>query len=135
MLELTEHFAEILIVIAMLGLGCVVYLQWHELSRLRRMIRRERSDREQLESDLHALLACSRTIGERVQSHDTQQTSILKKLEAMDQQRDAGFHPAYQQIRKMLDTGVGIEDVARIYDLGTSEIDLLSRLKVHRNAA
>lgn len=135
MLEITDHLLEIFFFVALAALGCAIYLQRAELLRLRRMVRCERDDRQSLENDVAALLACSRNIGERVMNQDARQSGMLKKLDVIDLHREADDGSSYTQVQKMIEQGIGIDEVAEICNLRRGEVELLSHIASHRSAA
>lgn len=135
MLEITDHYFEIIACLALAGVCCANYLQRSALIRLRKMIRCERAERQALENDVQALLACSKNIGERVLSQDAKQHKMLKKLDVIDLYRDPNQGTSYDQVRKMVEQGIGLDEIAEICDLGRGEVELLSHIASHRTAA
>jgi hypothetical protein len=135
MLEVTDHVFEIVSGLALLGLCVAIYFQRLELIRVRTMIRCERVDRKELESDFAAVLSCSQTIGERIRSQGAKQHSILKKLDIIDQSRSTGEQQPYVQVHKLVEQGLGLEEIGEICNLARGEVELLSRFAAHRTAA
>lgn len=132
MLEITDYLFEIMIGLALLALCFTAVLQREELMRLRRLIRCEHRDRTTLGNDVAALLACSRNIGERLMTQDARQHKMLKTLDAY---RDPNAGSSYDQVRKMVEQGMAIDEIATICDLRRGEVDLLSHIASYRSAA
>jgi len=135
MLEITDYLFEIIVCAALGGLCLAIYLQRMELLRVRMMIRCERTDRQVLDNDVAALLACSRTIGERVRSQDARQHSMLQKIDVIDVNHDSNENTPYDQVHRLVEQGMEVEDIAKICNLRRGEVDLLSHIAVHRSAA
>lgn len=135
MLEITDYYFEIIACLALGGLCFANYLQRSALMRLCKMIRCERSDRLALENDVQGLLACSKNIGERVLSQDAQQNKMLKKLDVIDLYRDPSEGASYDQVHRMIEQGIGVDEIAEICDLRQGEVELLSHIASHRTAA
>ncbi|MFT4583467.1 MAG: hypothetical protein ACI915_000928 [Gammaproteobacteria bacterium] len=131
--------ADIFVVIAVLLFasisgGTIVVLR-AELLRLRTMIRCERADRQSLENDIGALLACSKTIGERVRSQGLRQNRLSEQLEVLDSHGGPEDVQLYDQVHRMIDQGMPVEQIANICNLRRGEVELLNHVAVHRAAA
>ena len=131
--------ADIFVVIAVLLFasisgGTIVVLR-AELLRLRTMIRCERADRQSLENDIGALLACSKTIGERVRSQGLRQNRLAEQLEVLDSHGGPEDVQLYDQVHRMIDQGMPVEQIANICNLRRGEVELLNHVAVHRAAA
>ncbi len=135
MLEITDFLFEIIACLAAAALCLAIYLQRVEQLRLRGLIRCERADREALENEVAALLACSKNIGERVTSQVAKQNSMLKKLDVIDLYRDSSESSSYDKVRKMMEQGFDLEEIANICDLRRGEMELLSQFTSQRTAA
>ena len=135
MLEFSNYLFEMVVCVALAAAGIGIYLQRAELIRLRRLIRCEHEDRQSLDKDVAALLACSRNIGERVRSQDARQNTMLKKLDIIDLHSDSSGRQSYEQVRRMVEQGMGIDEIAEICDLRRGEVDLLNHIASHRSAA
>jgi Protein of unknown function (DUF2802) len=135
MLEITDYLFGIAVCIVLLVLGFTMVLQREELRRLRRLIRCEHDDRLVLQNDVVALLACSRNIGERLVTQDARQHNLLKKVDIIDLHRETNDGSSYYQVRRMVEQGMGIDEITKICDLGRGEAELLSHVASHRSAA
>ncbi|MDA0824804.1 MAG: DUF2802 domain-containing protein [Proteobacteria bacterium] len=133
------EMADILVVIAPLLFvaiaGGMIFLLRAELLRLRTMIRCERADRQSLENDLGALLACSKTIGERVRSQDLRHNRLSEKFETLGSHREPEDVQMYDQVHRMIGQGMPVEQIANICNLRRGEVELLNHVAVHRTAA
>lgn len=135
MLELTAYGFEILISGTLIAMCAAIALQRTELVRLRTMVRCERADRRSLENDVVGLLACSKNIGKRVLDQDARQSRLLKKLDVIDLSNETEIAPSYKQVRKLIEQGLSIDEVADICDLRRGEVELLAHVASYRTAA
>ena len=133
--DLTVTVFDAVFGVALTALVWAVIQQRTEIRRLRRLIRAERDDRASLADDVAALLACSRNIGEKVRAQDRQQYTIARKLDVIDLYRETSGGGTYDQVRKMLQQGMSIDEIAEICDLQRGELELLSHIASHRSAA
>jgi hypothetical protein len=131
--------ADIFVVIAVLLFASIsggrIMVLRAELLRLRTMIRCERADRQSLENDIGALLACSKTIGERVRSQGLRQNRLSEQLEVLDSHGGPEDVQLYDQVHRMIDQGMPVEQIANICNLRRGEVELLNHVAVHRAAA
>jgi hypothetical protein len=135
MLEITEYLFEIISFAMFIGLSAAILAQRLAIVRLRDMLRSEHADRQALEQDFMGLLSCSRNIGKRVQSHDMTQVRVLKKLDVITHADLEDDGNSFAHVHKLVEKGLGIDEIGAIYDLGRGEMDLLNHIALHRSAA
>ncbi|MFT4562077.1 MAG: energy-converting hydrogenase Eha subunit C [Gammaproteobacteria bacterium] len=135
MFETAEIFTAVAIMLFVLVSVCTIILLRGELLRLRILIRCERADRQSLENDIAALLACSKTIGERVRSQDLRQNRMSEKLKVLDSHGKPEDVQLYDQVHRMIGQGMPVEQIANICNLRRGEVELLNHVAVHRTAA
>ncbi len=135
MLEITEYLFEIISFAMFIGLGAAIFTQRLAIVRLRDMLRSEHADRQALEQDFMGLLSCSRNIGKRVQSHDRAQITMLKKLDTIAHADLEDDTYSFAHVHKLVEKGLGIDEIGEICDLRRGEMDLLNHIALHRTAA
>ena len=135
MLEINDYLVDILACSATLAVCFAMILQGKSLSRLHRLFRSERDARGVLESDVAALLACSKNIGERLVSQGACQDNLRNKLDVIDLNRDSNSASSYGQVRKMIDQGMNLDEITQICDLSRGEVELLNHVASMRTAA
>lgn len=128
------HLAATAILLAMCValFGCFL-LQARRLRSLEHGLRREREAREELASDVLALLECSRELGGRVREHAARQKSVTDRLNRIAQQVDGSS--ALDHVERLLADGLGVDQIRRVCELSQGEAALLERWKKHRSVA
>ncbi len=102
-------------------------------SSLGKALQDERRERESLAYDLHALIACSKELGEEIRGYDGRQRSLAGKLNALAQQVDGA--QAVDQAERLMANGLGVEQITRMCALSRGEAALLERFKQRNQAA
>ena len=77
----------------------------------------------------------SRNMGERVLSQNARQNSMLKKLDVIDLNRDSSDTSPFINVRKLMEQGIDVDEIADICDLPRGEVELLSHFASYRSAA
>lgn len=85
------------------------------------------------QSELAALIACSRRIGERLNESERLQRTLQKQLDRL--QASGDDQAAVQQAMKFLRNGLALEEVTRLCELSQGEVEILQRLVSHQDAA
>ncbi len=89
---------------------------------------------ELLESDLSALLSCSRNIGDRIGDVERTDRTLQKQLDQLSYNRDDG-QVAIEHAMKLLASGQDMKEVTRICELSEGEVEILQNLSRYRSAA
>ncbi len=111
----------------------LVLRQGRRVDRLARELHAERRAREELARDLGALLACSREIGSHVRAQDRRQKAVMERVEEIaDAMEEA---PALKHVERLLEDGLGVEQIRRVCELSQGEARLLERWKQQRRVA
>ena len=127
---------EILIVVLTVIAAAMYALQYRQSRRLRALEsllaqHDERNDR--LNSDLTALLECSRRIGDRLGASERTQRIMQKQIDNV-QLGDEG-QLAIRHATKLLDNGSDLKEVTDICELTQGEVEILQNLSRHTKAA
>ena len=86
-----------------------------------------------LESELAALLVCSRKIAERLTDGERLQRALQKQIDTLHANDEN--HVNVQQAVKFLRNGVPIEEVTRLCELTQGEVEILQHVARHQRAA
>ena len=118
-------------------LAVLMSKQARMVQRLQHGANRETAFRIQLEQDLQALLVCSRSLAERFHEQTTRQQSLTTQVQSIAESSahngntPNGITDAY----RLLNEGLGVEQVAALCELSQGEAALLARWQQRRAAA
>lgn len=134
-----EHVVEQFSIIDALVIGLLVaaviglLLLWRSLRGMRRRLQERDGRIAAISEDLHAILECSRGLGQRMHQFDRQLAELNRRQEQVELQE--GGMPTAEKVLKLLKQGYSVEDIATICDLSLSEVDLISSLANYQSVA
>lgn len=105
------------------GLGVL----WHRQRTLQRLIAARDSQINELTTEVHALLASARGLGEQLQRGKQELGELELRVERMEM-TDGGENDVALKARQLLKQGYALEDIACVLDLSLSELQLLSAM-------
>ena len=100
---------------------------------LRAMLGSEHKELTVLKNDFDALLSCSQNLAYKIKEQGKMQQSIMQQIRSMETQDDGNLATAHAA--KLMDQGIGLDEISRICELTRGEVELLSRLAKYRKVA
>ncbi|MCP5145856.1 MAG: hypothetical protein H6978_13690 [Gammaproteobacteria bacterium] len=103
------------------------------IARQRRAIRSLEEMLTTARDDLKMALDCSRGLADRIRQHDRQLVDATRRLDNIDMVDTGGMQVS--KVISLFDQGYTVNDIARICDLTTTEVDLISSIARYRSVA
>ncbi len=122
-----------LLAVGLLTVAVVVSILSRRVRRLAGQLAGERVQREQIQNDLQALLACSRELGDRLREQLQKQRALGEQVKHL--RTDADQASPIEQAELLLEKGLSLEQISNLCQLSHGEAELLARWAKHRRAA
>lgn len=129
-------FADLCLATGLLLLGVLACWQTRRVRQLGRALAQAGTAHSTLEQEMHALLECSRALGQRVRDQQARQHALDTRLQTLTRNiATPGSAATPHDARRLVDEGLDVEQVASLCELSQGEAALLSRWRARRAAA